>query len=113
MTKAAAYIDLSEEAKRATEVLGEPRNSVSCIYDDDFRDYAEPHEADGGKRVTDSLHLLLCNPPYNMTHQSKLESTDHDIFEPNDVDDFCDLAKLIIRPGVHGHVFCSVPQCSS
>lgn len=48
-----------------------------------------------------------------MTHESELENTSCDEFEPHDINHFCELDKLLINPGGHGHVFFSALQLFS
>lgn len=52
MTNAAALIDLSEEAKRAIEVLSETMNLVCYIYYADFQDLEELHESGARGRTS-------------------------------------------------------------
>lgn len=112
-TDAAATMDLSEWSKKAVEVLGEAMTSVYCIYHADFRDLEELREAGKGETLAKSVHFLLCGPPYDLRRQSGLENTIPDVFKPNEMDDFCDPTKMLIKLGGQGHVFCFVPQSSS
>lgn len=89
------------------EVLSEAINSVYYIYDADIQDLEKLHEVGAGEELAELVDVLLCKPPYNVSRQTKLEDTSHDVFRPNDMHDFCNLAKQLIKPGGHGHVFCS------
>lgn len=42
-----------------------------------------------------------------------MENTSHDVFGPNEMDDFSDLAKMLIRHDFHSHLFRSALQFSS
>lgn len=79
----AASMDLSEDAKQAMEVLDEPMNSVYYMYDADFCDIAELHEAGGEEELVDSVYFLPCDPAYNLSRQNEWENTTHDVFGPN------------------------------
>lgn len=39
--------------------------------------------------------------------QRELEDTSHDVFEQNDMDNFCDLLKTMMSAGCYGHKLCS------
>lgn len=99
-------MNFSEDAKQATEVLCEGINSVCLIYDADFGDFHELYEAGAGEELAKSVDFQLCDPPYNERRKSELENTGLDMFEPNDIEDFCDLAIKLIKPAGHGHLFC-------
>lgn len=107
MTDAAASMKLSEEAKRAVEVLSEPMNSVSYIYGAVFCDLEELYGAVSGEKLAESVDFLLCDPPCNVRLLSELGNISHDVFGRNDMDDFSDMATRLIKHGRHKSVFCS------
>lgn len=59
------------------------------------------------------MKLMVFGPPHNMRRRQDLENTFHDVFWPTDLDGFFDLAKNLISPGVHVHVYCSALQYPS
>lgn len=105
MNDPAAMQDLLEATERALEVLGELMNSALYMHDADFRDFEELYEVGAGEEVAESLYFLLCDPSYDVRRQSELEDRSHDLFEPSDMEDFCDLAKTLTELGIYGHVF--------
>lgn len=68
-------------------------NSVLYTYNVNFGDVEEPHKADAGEELAESVDFLRCNSPYNVRRQSMLENTRHDAFEPNDGKHFCSLRR--------------------
>lgn len=57
------------------------------------------------RRTTCRAYLIaLWNPAYNVRYQNEIAIINHDIFRPNDMDDFCDLAKNVIKPSGYGYV---------
>lgn len=56
--------------------------------------------------------FLLCDCPYNMPCQSELENIGHDVFGPNNMPHFRDLAKTLISSGAHSYMFCFMLQLS-
>lgn len=58
-TEAATSTDSSEESKRAMEVLGHGMNSVCYIYDVDFSDLVEIHEAIAEEKPAYKMNFVL------------------------------------------------------
>lgn len=44
---------------------------------------------------------------HNVGSSSELVNTNHDVFGLNYIGSHCNLVKTLIKPGVHGHMFCS------
>lgn len=86
-------------------MLREAINSVCYIYDADFCDLEELHQAGAEEELAKWVYFVLCARTYNVKRQSELENIIHDASELNDMDDFCDLAKHLINYGDHGHRF--------
>lgn len=59
MTNAAALMNMSEEAKRAMELLGEAMISVCFKYDANFRDLEELHKVSAGYELMERVCFLL------------------------------------------------------
>lgn len=76
-TDEAGLADLSEEAKRAVVVLRGPINSACYIYDSDFHDLAELHEASSKKHWQSRLfsycatRIIKCGGRENRKMKSK------------------------------------------
>lgn len=78
------------------------------ISDADFRDDEDLQKTGAGEELAESVNFLLRNPSCNVRRQNKLKNPSHDLFGPNEMEDFRDLAKKMTRPGGHGHVSCFV-----
>lgn len=70
MTYAAASMNLSEEAKQASGVLGEALNMACCIYDANFSDPEELDKAGAGEDLAEVLDFHLCDHSFNVRGQS-------------------------------------------
>lgn len=110
LTNAATQMDLSKEIKVITEVLSRAMDSVYYIYHADFDNFEKYHKDGAGEELAESVDFLLCDPLYNTRCQSELEDTSHNVFEQNDMDDLCKLAEKSVKPGSHGHAYCSLLQ---
>lgn len=89
------------------EVIVEVTNLVRYIHNADFSDLEELHETGSGEQVAESEGFPLCELPYNARHYSEFENTSHYVFRPNDIDNFCNMAKTLVKPGIHSHLlFC-------
>lgn len=78
-----------------------------------FRDLQEPLEDGVREELAGIVDFPLCDPPYNVKSQSVSGNTNHDVSEPNEMEDFCNLAGKLRKPVGHGHVFCPALQFSS
>lgn len=61
---------LSEDAKRAMVVFNVVMNSARHISDDDFCDHEERQKTSDGRKLAESVSLLLVHPPYDVRRQS-------------------------------------------
>lgn len=104
--------NVAEKAKRAIAVLNKAIYAIYYVYDAEFGNLEENHTASAGEELAEWVNFLLSDPPYNLRRQSKLESADKNVFSPNDMDDFRDLAKKPIKPNSHGHAFYCALQYS-
>lgn len=80
-------------------------NFACYIYDADSRHLEEPHEVCTRKEHAESVDLMLCKSSYNARHRSYLLSTKYDVFGPYDMNDFCSLLNILIKPGRSWHGF--------
>lgn len=62
------------------------------------------------KELPESVKSLLRGPPPNVGHYIELDNSSNNIFDPNDMEDPCDLAKTLINRDVYRHAFCSAFQ---
>lgn len=83
-------------------------NSASYIYEADFYDHEEPHEARARVELAESVFFLLCDSLYNVMRQSEVKTTSHNIVSLNDMHEVCGLQNTSTTPGGHTHVFRSV-----
>ena len=60
--------------------------------------------------LTNSVHLVLCDPPYNIRREKDKENSGHDILTKADIDDAVLLFDDVLAKGGHGIVFCSAVQ---
>lgn len=74
MANTTASRDSSERTKRVVKVLGVQMNSAYFIYEVDFRNLENLHEADTKDQVVASVNVLLCDSPYDMRGHSELET---------------------------------------
>lgn len=85
-------------------------NSVSYLYDASTRDPEKLHEAVVGEELAEYVGFLMGDFSYSFNRHRELENTSHDIFERDDMDDFCGLARTLIESFGNGHVFCVLSQ---
>lgn len=107
MAGEATLMHFSGMAKREMGVSSEAVNSVCFTYYADFRALDELQKAGAREEVAESVVVLLCDPPYNVSSHRKLKNTSHNVLGPNYTDNFCDLAKSLKTSGGRDHVFCS------
>lgn len=79
--------------KRARVVFSEAISSNCDIYEANFRNFEELHNAGVRHELAVGVIGLLCEARYNFRCQFKLEITSHDLFGTNDMDNFSELAK--------------------
>lgn len=65
------------------------------------------------RELLELADVSLCDALYSVSRQSELENASYDLFGPNGMGDFCDLAKMWKYPGGNDHVFCSALQFST
>lgn len=87
------------------EALGEPINSGSYKYDVDSCSFEEHQEPGARPELAYTKCPLLYDHPNNVRHQSKLEKNSHNVFDLNNMDDFCDLGKMLVKIGGHDYDF--------
>lgn len=90
---AADLMDLSEKTKPVMEVLNVAMNSVCYKYDPDFRNLEDRYEATAGGEPAELVYFRQLDHLYNARRPNALEITSDDLLEPNDIEDFYDLAK--------------------
>lgn len=78
----------------------------------DFRDLKYLHWTITGEEPAESVLFQLYDSPYNVSRQSGLEYTSRDVFGQNNMDDYRDPAKTLVKPSFYGHVLWSALQCS-
>lgn len=74
-------------------------DSECDIYDANLRDVAELYKAGAGEELANSLHYILCGPPYNVERYRELENPSHVEFGLNDADDLCKPAETLMKCG--------------
>lgn len=88
--------------------------SFACyVHDADFRDPEALHDAVAEEKLSELMYVLLCNTPYSLRRQINLKDTRHNMFEPNDMNDYCDLSENLIIPLGHNYLFLSALYFSS
>lgn len=106
-------MDVLIDAKRMVEVLSKRMNLAFLIHDADFRDLGELYDAGAEKKSLHVVDFLPCHPSWRLCSQSNLENISREVLVPNGMDDFCDMAKILIKPGDYGDVFCFTLHFSS
>lgn len=101
-------MDLSEEAKQAMTVISEAKDLVFYIYDTGFYNLERLQGAGAGSGLVKPVNFLLCHPPCHVRSQKQLENTNHGVFEPIDMENFCN--RKMVRTDGRGYVFGSVLQ---
>lgn len=91
-------------AVAALGALLEPMRTVCCVYTKTFRDQHETDEVQGAEHLDESVHLLLCNPPYNVRRQQNHQNSDHIEFNAKDMDVFYDFAEYVLNCGGRGYI---------
>lgn len=66
-----------------------------------------------GEAVGELAEDFLCNAPSKVRRRSEFKYASHDVFKPNDMDYFCDIATRLVKRNVHGQAFISKLQISS
>lgn len=112
MTEPATTMDLWDDAKPKTEVLGKAMNLVCYACNADYHDLEGLPEVGSRQGILESVNFLLCDLLHDMRYQEQLENTSHKIIPPNDVHNFCEMTKKMIKNGGRGYVFLSALQIS-
>lgn len=68
--------------------------------------FEQLYEPGAEEELTESINVLLYDLAYNIRCQTKSEDESKDMFGPNDKQDFCDIAKTLIKPARLG-CFCA------
>lgn len=112
-TNAAESLHLLQEAGAAQEALLEAMRTVCCVYTEDFQKLHKTQKLQGCKDLGESVDFSLCNSPYNFCRRQDLQNSDHDVFNTNYTDLFCDFAEFVQMRRGHGLVFCFTIQFAS
>lgn len=88
------------------EVPGEAMIVACYTCDANFHDLEELRETGTGEGPVEPVNALLCDLLYNVRCLDEFEGTSYDVFGPNGMDDLCNLATMLTKPGGHGRVSC-------
>ena len=85
------------------------RSRACTMFDVEFQELTATIESRGHESLTNSVHLVLCDPPYNIRREKEKENSGHDILTKADIDDAVLFDDVLAKDG-HGIVFCSTVQ---
>ena len=86
------------------------RSRACTMFDVEFQELTATIEFRGHESLTNSVHFVLCDPPYNIRREKEKENSGHDILTKADIDDAVLLFYDDVAKGGHGIVFCSAVQ---
>lgn len=81
-------------------MLYERANSVCYIYNADFYDFEQIRKAIGEEKLMESMGFQSFDHALNVIRKSEQKNTSHDMFRPNDIDNFCDLTRTLVTPSL-------------
>ena len=99
--------DLSEEGTKARETLLKAMEPYCVLVESSYDDFLSTMESEGGRALPENVQLLLTDPPYNTRSSQGRNNSSYDIFTSADMRNVADIAKEVLCPGGHGHIFCS------
>lgn len=91
VTKAAKPLQLSLEATAGQEALLQTMKTVRLGYTENSQNLHEMQKPRGDEDLGEIIGLLLCDPPHNVRRQQDLQIGNHDGFNANAVEVFCDI----------------------
>lgn len=101
-TEAANGSHMSIETVPAQKAFLQAATTMCCVHNDDFQNKHERRKLQGDKGLPESINILMCNPPYDVSCQQALQNSDHDVFNGKDEEAFCKFTEKVLKRGVHG-----------
>ena len=95
-----------EKYKHVNHLMGEDFKLFTCP----LNELEEQAVQLGGIDITESVDLVLTDPPYNVRREGTRHNADYDTFTPEDIAELCSLCKIAMKPGAQGIIFCSFQQ---
>lgn len=110
--KPAETLMLSVEAKAAMRALRKAMAPVCAVFDVPFQSLIAEHDMMTLRILRGTVDFVLTDPPYNVRRKVNTENSEHDKFSFGDMQKISGLLGEVMKPGAHGHVFCSTLQFS-
>lgn len=101
----------TESSHLSPEVMGAQRafllamKTVCRVFNEFFRNLDKTHGLQGYMDLAKSVHLRLCDPPYNIRYQQVLEKMDPEVFNAKDMELYFGFAKNVLKHGGYEHSF--------
>lgn len=70
----------------------------------------EKYEVSIGENLSGIVEFVVLYTPYNFYRDLNAESSKHDVFTSKDIKKMARCLSGILKPGTHGHIFCSTLQ---
>lgn len=106
----AAFSGLSEEGPMAMKKSLEVMATFCCIYEVDFINSIVEHKQNAREDVNGKVELVLVPHSYNIPRDRNADDSEYDLFTSDDMRDMAMIQGDAMKPGTHGHLYCSSLQ---
>lgn len=105
-----SVFDPERRVGTAMSKLVESIAPLCFIHDVDFKNLMEDDELVVGEDLTENVDFAPADPPYNIQRNENNAHAAYDLFGLNDAKDIAKVLGDFMKPGAHGHSFCSALQ---